>query len=271
MTANIFLRSIFFLLLTAGVQHIGLESHDIPDSKVIFCYVLPTVLFLLACWQWRKISAFKRKAWMSENPLPFNPELIDCYIRFTGKVTEERPCRLPLSGGECVYYVALVIAERQVKKKKPAGDMETVRKPLLREQSSELLKLTDKECQVYVKVEEFTKSCLKLNAKESTQTHCPSKLTRYADRKYKTYHLTEHFLLHGDSVTVQGRLSRSRDGRLFIKPTHRFEFPSFIAVQHQVDQFISDAWDDALSKLINAVFLLLNAWLFLVLSAVHAV
>ncbi|XOF33572.1 MAG: hypothetical protein ACL93V_16475 [Candidatus Electrothrix sp. YB6] len=263
MTANIFLRSIFFLLLTAGVQHIGLKSHDLPDSKIIFCYVLPTVLFLLACWQWRKIGAFKRRAWMAENPAKFNPDLIDCYVRFTGKVTEERPCRLPLSGSECVYYAALVVGERQVKKKKPSKGWETVRKPLLREQSSATLELADKDCRVHVKVEEFTKRCLGLRSKESTQVHCPTALKSNADRKYKLYHLTEYFLFHGDSVTVQGRLSCGRDGRLFIKPTRRFEFPSFIAVQHEADQFISDAWDAAWSKRINVAFLLLNAGLLI--------
>jgi hypothetical protein len=267
MFANI-LRIIFFLLLTAAVQQIGLEFLDASDSehgglRIILC----VPLLALAYWQWHKIGAFKRRAWMAENPAPFNPDMIDCYVRFTGKVTEERPCRLPLSGSECVYYAALVVGERQVKKKKPSKGMETVRKPLLREQSAEALELTDKDTLVYVKAEEFTKSCLGLRSKESAQAHCPPQVKEQEKSKCKKYHLTEHFLLHGDSVTAQGRLALNRDGRLFIKPTRRLEFPSFLVVQKKASQFILDtaekALHDAWSKRINVVFLLLNAGLFI--------
>ncbi len=271
MAANI-LRSILFLLLTTGVQYVGLQFLDVPASergvpRIIFCYILPAVLLALAYWQWRKISAFKRRAWMAQNPAQFSPELIDCYVRFEGKLMEERPCRMPLSGSECVYYAALVVGERQVKKKKPSKGMETVRKPLLREQSAKELKLADKDSHVYIKVEEFTKSCLELRSKESAQAHCPPQVKEQEKSKCKKYHLTEHFLLHGDSVTAQGRLALNRDGRLFIKPTRRLEFPSFLAVQKQAGQFIGDivdtALNDAWSKRINVAFLLLNAGLFI--------
>lgn len=270
MAGNI-LRSILFLLLTAGAQYAGLQFRDWPDTSShqtfkIICFALAAVLLLLACWQWRKIAVFKRRAWMAENPAQFSPDLLDCYVRFTGKVTAERPCRLPLSGGECAYYTTLVTAEWQVKAKKPGKGMVTVRKPLLREQSAEALVLTDKDTLVYVKAEEYTKDCLKLRSKESTQMQCPPAVRAQANSKYKAYHLTEQFLLHRDSVTAQGRLSLNADGRLFIKPTHRLEFPSFLVVQNQAGQFIGDiiskALHDAWSKRINIAALLLNAGLF---------
>jgi hypothetical protein len=267
MAANI-LRSIFFILLTAGLQYSGLHFRAVPGSEhglphIIFCYVLPFVLLAMAYWQWRKIDGFKKRAWMAENPAPFNPDLIDCYVRFKGKVTEKRTCRLPLSGGECVYYTALVATQWQVKKKKPAKGMETVHKPLFREQSADELELQGKDCRVYIKVEEFTKSCLGLHTKEKTQSHCPAAMTAKDQNKYKTYQLTERFILHSESVTVQGRLARNRNGCLFIRPTRRLEFPSFLVVQKKASQFIRDtvnkAWSDTWNRRIRVTFLLLNA------------
>lgn len=269
MAANIF-RSIFFLLLTGGLQYVGLRVQGWPgssDLRIVFVYVLPVLLLAVSYWQWRKIGAFKKRAWMAENPAQFSPDLIDCYVRFKGKVAEEQACRLPLSDNDCVYYLAQVAVEWQVKEKKPAKGMKTVRKLLRREQSADILELTDNNCQVYIKVEEFTKSCLCLHSKEKTQASCPSWAQAQDKIKYKNYQLSEQFILSGDSITVQGRLALSTEGRLFIKPTRRLEFPSFIAVQHEADLFIRDiayrAWDDAWSKRINVAFLLLNAGLFI--------
>lgn len=272
MAANIF-RSIFFLLLTGGLQYVGLRvkgwpgASDLTAWRIVFVYVLPVLLLAVSYWQWRKIGAFKKRAWMAENPAQFSPDLIDCYVRFKGRIAHERPCRLPLSDSDCVYCLAQVIVEWQVKEKKPAKGMKTVRKPLRREQSADILELTDNNCQVYIKVEEFTKSCLCLHSKEKTQASCPSWAQAQDQTRYKTYQLSEHFILSGDSITAQGRLALNKDGRLFIKPTRRLEFPSFLVVQKQAGRFILDtaekALHDAWNRRIRVAFLLLNAGLFI--------
>ncbi len=158
-------------------------------------------------------------------------------------------------------------AEWQVKKKKPDKGLETVRKPLFREQSADDLELAGKNCQVYVKVEEFTKSNLGLRTKEKTQAHCPPKVKAQDSGKYKKYHVTEQFIFHNDSVTVQGRLALNRDGRLFIRPTRRLEFPSFLVIQKKAGQFIKDtagqARNDAWNRRIRIAVLLLNAGLLI--------
>ncbi|MCI5151067.1 MAG: hypothetical protein D3916_17075 [Candidatus Electrothrix sp. MAN1_4] len=154
-----------------------------------------------------------------------------------------------------------------MKKKKPAKGWETARKPLLREQSSEAIELVDKNHRVYIKVEEFTKSCLALHSKEKTQAQCPPQVKAQDNAKYKKYQLTEHFILHNERVTAQGRLARHRDGRLFIRPTRRLEFPTLLAVQTKASQFIrytaAKARHDAWNKLIIAVFLILNVGILL--------
>uniref|UniRef100_UPI0040575843 hypothetical protein n=1 Tax=Candidatus Electrothrix sp. TaxID=2170559 RepID=UPI0040575843 len=271
MFANIF-KSILFLLLTAGLQYISLQFHAILGAErgvpyLFFSYILPVLFLIIAVCQWRKIGAFKRRAWMAENPARFSPDLIDCYVRFKGRIVEEQTHLLPLSNKECAYYSAQVSAEWQVKKKKPAKGWETARKPLLREQSSEVIELADKNHQVYIKAEEFTKSCLALHSKEKTQAQCPPRVKVRDNVKYKKYQLTEHFILHNERVTAQGRLARHRDGRLFIRPTRRLEFPTLLSVQTKTSQFITytanKARNDAWNRRIRVAVLLLNVGLLL--------
>ncbi|MGX9725795.1 MAG: hypothetical protein ACTFAK_00290 [Candidatus Electronema sp. VV] len=153
-------------------------------------------------------------------------------------------------------------AEWQTKAKKPGKGMETQRKPLLREQSSDELMLEGSDSPVYVKVEDFSANWLVLRKWEKMQANCPQHITYRAESKYKTYRLLERYLKHGDQVTAQGRLSRNADGRLFIKPTKRLEYPSFVAVETELAQLISTITDkasnDAWAKRINVGFLLIN-------------
>ncbi|WP_446010253.1 hypothetical protein [Candidatus Electrothrix sp.] len=271
MAENIFI-SILLLLFTAGIQHISLLFHAVPVAErgvpyLFFSYILPVLFLFIAFCQWRKIEAFKRRAWMAENPAPFSPDLIDCYVLFNGRIAEEQTHRLPLSDGECAYYSALMIVEWQVKKKKPDKGWETLRKPLVREQSSEEVELVDKNHRVYIDVAEFTELCNGLHTKEKTQTQCPPRVKVRDNFKYKKYQLTEHFILHNEYVTVQGRLARNRDGRLFIRPTRRLEFPTLLSVQTKTSQFITytanKARNDAWNRRIRVAVLLLNVGLLL--------
>ncbi|MCI5121044.1 MAG: hypothetical protein D3908_07635, partial [Candidatus Electrothrix sp. AUS4] len=189
MVTNIFI-SILFLLLTAVLQYTSLQFHDAPGAEygwphIFFSYILPALFLLITSCQWRKIGVFKRRAWMAENPAPFSPDLIDCYVRFKGKIVEGLTHRLPLSNKECAYYSALVAAEWEVKKKKPNKGWETVRKPLFREQSSEELELADRDHRVYIKTEEFTRNSLGLHSRENTQTRCPPQVEAQKNSKYK--------------------------------------------------------------------------------------
>lgn len=261
-------RIILYCILTAIIA-VGvwqLKNFPLSSDRNIFkivSYVLAFLMLPLAFWQWKKIGPYKRRTWMSENPAEFSPDMIDCYVRFTGKITSEKACRLPLSNSECAFYIVSVVAEWQTKAKKPSKGMETQRKPLLREQSSDELRLEGKDGAVHVKVEDFSANWLELRKREKTQANCPSPLAGKAESKYKTYRLLERYLQHGDKVAAQGRLSRNADGRLFIKPTKRLEYPSFVAVETELAQLTSTITDkasnDAWAKRVNAGFLVVNA------------
>ncbi|MGR0482263.1 MAG: hypothetical protein ACTFAL_12895 [Candidatus Electronema sp. V4] len=200
---------------------------------------------------------------MSENPAEFSPDMIDCYVRFTGKITSEKAHRLPLSNSECVFYIATVVAEWETKAKKPSKGMETQRKPLLREQSADELRLEDSGHSVSITAEDFSANRLELRKREKTQANCPPQIAYRAESKYKTYRLLERYLQHGDKVAAQGRLSRNADGRLFIKPTTRLEYPSFVAVETELaqltDTIAAAARHEVWVKRINVGFLLINA------------
>jgi hypothetical protein len=236
------------------------------DDQATQQYVADGLAFLLlpvACWQWKKIGPYKRRAWMSVYPAVFRPDMIDCYVRFTGNITSEKAHRLPLSYSECAFYIASVVAEWQTKAKKPDSGMETQRKPLLREQSADELRLEGRGGPVYVRVEDFSGNWLELRKREKTQEKCPPQVTGKAESKYTTYRLVERYLEHGEMVAVQGRLTRNADGRLFIKPTKRLEFPSFVVVKERLDQLTGTLAAQADHKVwvqrINAGFLVINA------------
>lgn len=116
---------------------------------------------------------------------------------------------------------------------------------------------------VYVRVEDFSGNWLELRKREKTQEKCPSQVTGKAESKYTTYRLIERYLENGEMVAVQGRLTRNADGRLFIKPTKRLEFPSFVVVKERLDQLTGTLAAQADHKVwvqrINAGFLVINA------------
>ena len=266
------LLGLALLVLTAAAQRFFMPTKSWPSPadretlRAIFLYALPAALLGLACWQRRKIAVFKKRAWMAGNPAPFSPDKIDCYVRFTGKVEEEKIFRLPFSGSECVFHTSSVIAEWQTKKKKPDKGMATHRKTIFHERSADVLWLTDREVRVHVNLDDFSKTRMAVRRNEKSSSSCPREAQEKADSKYTTYHLVEQYISHGDRVIAQGRLALSKDGRLFIKPTGRLEFPSFIAVQQQASQIIQDIVDQADSRAwnrrIRVAALLVNAGLF---------
>lgn len=260
----IILHCIVTAIIAVGVLQLKgfLLSSDRNIFKIV-SYVLAFLMLPLAFWQWKKIGPYKRRAWMSENPAAFRPDMIDCYVRFTGKILSEKAHRLPLSNSECVFYMTSIVAEWETKKKKPDSGMETQRKPLLRERSSDELILEGSGGPVYITMEDCSSNRLELRNREETQANCPPQVAGKAKSKYTTYRLLERYLEDGDTVAVQGRLSRNADGRLFIKPTKRLDFPSFVVIKEQLAQLTDTiavtARQEAWNKSINAGFLLINA------------
>lgn len=248
----------------------NLRTSSLASDRDLSLFISCGLIFLLlptACWQLKKIKPYKKRAWMSENPIVFSPDKIDCYVRFIGRIMTEQAQHLPLSGSECAFYIASVVAEWETKQKKPGSGMETQRKPLLREQSSEELLLESKEGLISITAADFSANWLELRKWEKTQVNCPPQATDKAKSKYTTYRLLERYLQHGDKVAAQGRLTLHPDGRLFIKPTGRLDFPSFVTLETQyaslTETIATTARHEMWIKRINTTFLLINALLLI--------
>ncbi|MCI5224748.1 MAG: hypothetical protein D3924_19295 [Candidatus Electrothrix sp. AR4] len=266
-----FYKSILYIILTVIIQFIGLQCYALPNSSdtIVFkivAYVLAVTLLALACWQRSTTSIYLKRALMVQNPASFRTDKIDCYVSFTGRLSTEKSSFLPLSGKECAFYQASIIAEWQTKKKKPAKGLETQRKPLFRKESSPEFKLVKNEQRVYIKTEDFGKKWLRLHKNIKSRKQCPPKIKHQADKKYVTYQLSECFAHEGETLTAQGRLTRAKDGRLFIKPTGRKGFPSFVAIRQKRNgaaALIQTIAEEAVSKMQNGqvriVVLIANA------------
>ncbi len=259
------------ILLTCIALFVFREFRLSNSSFGHFIIILtPFVLFFLAWKQYGKISAYFARARMAEKPDRFSPGKIDCYVRFNGRMVAGNRVVLPLSGRECAFYLASIVAEWETKKKKPDKGVEAQLKPLFREQSADEFELVGKFDRVYIKAADFTKSWLLFRENEKSSARCPGKVTEQEQEKYKKYHVSEKFVRSGDMLVAQGRLVREADGRLFIKPTGRLKYPSFVVVkqrQNGSDQFIrsvaQQAVKDARLKQINTGALVLNALLLL--------
>ncbi len=275
-------RIILCIFLTCIVRFIALSMSEGLDSSTliiaqIISVVIAVALFILAWKQYVARSAYLARVRMAKKPDRFSSGKIDCYVRFNGKMAAENRAVLPHSGRECAFYLASIVAEWKTKKKKPAKGMETQLKPLCREQSADEFELVGKSDRVHIKVEDFTRSWLQLRKNEKSLTRCPEKAQGQDQAKYRKYHVTENFARSGDMLTAQGKLIQEADGRLFIKPTGRLKFPSFVALRERqgapvqlVQSIIKRANTDAVLKLIHVVALIINVFLLLYIFIVKA-
>ncbi len=275
-------RTVVCIILTLIMQFVTWQFYDClaPSDIAVFkivSYAITAILLILAWWQYSKMSAYQIRAEMAQNPARFSPDKLDCYVSFQGELTAENAYVLPFSGKACAFYQAEVFAEWETKRKKPDRGMETQRKPLFRKQSSTELEIVAREQRIYVRAEDFTKSWLRLHKNEKTQRQCPTQIRNLSDRKYETYQITEHFACNGDTITAQGKLTRSMDGRLFVKPTGRLKFPSFVDIRMQrtnaakfAKEVAGNALGDARIKQINIVALIINALLLFYVSVTQS-
>ncbi|OAD23395.1 hypothetical protein THIOM_000777 [Candidatus Thiomargarita nelsonii] len=77
----------------------------------------------------------------------------------------------------------------------------------------------------------FDKGNTLLQSKKVESRRCPAICQQAAKRKYKKYQVLESWCYHGDQLVVYGKLVKTHEGLLCVKPTELAAFPSFIALQ----------------------------------------
>ncbi len=170
----------------------------------------------------------------------FDNGLIDCYVKVSGRLKSENGFFSPISKKTCAFYIVKVLALWETKKKKPSKGMEQHKKVILKTVSP-LTRLEISEGKdiiyvdmgkdiIYVDMAAY-KGVALLQAKKVESRNCPAICQQAAKKKYKKYQILESWCSHGDQLVVYGKLVKTSQGLLCVKPTELAAFPSFIGLQ----------------------------------------
>ena len=205
--------------------------------KIFFGIILVIILFWL-------IKAFKNLYHHTRLLIKIKPRLfkiakfdsgfIDCYVRFSGRINSKNIFSTPKP---CVVYMKTVFGLWQTKKKKPETGIEKHKKLIFKEISpSSQLKLSDGKNIVFVNLENFFDKGDFIQLDENTFETLNSfgKWQKIVEKKYKSYKIVENWCSYADHVVVYGKLIKTPDGLLWIKPTKLSGYPSlFCLLQYE--------------------------------------
>ncbi len=156
------------------------------------------------------------------------PELLECYVKFSGHLASKHSVQSNLSEQTGFFIWSRVMVSWETKQKKPHKGTETHHKILWIESSDELLCLTHSDLTVYIDFNAFIEQGrVELSPQERTEKVCPVICQEKNLDKYQTYHLKE-IILHDELITVYGKLIYKPKLGLMIIPTGLLEYPSVI-------------------------------------------
>jgi hypothetical protein len=165
----------------------------------------------------------------------FDPALVDCYVRFKGRVDLPNMFNSVLRRHPCVFFQSRVFAEWETKLKKPKKGMVSHRKTLFEQVSPvPVIKVVDaKGVAVYLdsSVLAVSSEITRLNQEKTVAPTCPWICGEQADPKYKLYTATEKWLTEGDDVHVYGKLEKTSDNQLMLTPTGHAYYPTGVMVE----------------------------------------
>jgi hypothetical protein len=179
----------------------------------------------------RKIQCLQKTIQHLKELPSFEPNLIDCYVKFVGKIETENQFKTPFTQKNCAFYNSRVIAHWETKKRKPNKGLEKHNKILFDDKSSVTeLEMVNNKGRIYVNIQKFAaKGELNLHSSDSTIQSCPECCSNKINRRYRQYQVLERWCSHLDKVIIYGRIVTTT-GRLSIVPTGLLEFPSLLLV-----------------------------------------
>lgn len=167
----------------------------------------------------------------------FENGLIDCYVKIRGSIKSKNAFSSPISKQPCAFYMVKVLALWQTKRKKPAKGMEEQKKVIFQTVSPQTqLELYDGEGKdkdiVHVDMSEFLEKAKIFLMDETTESrNCPEICKTLYNHKYRNYKILETWCRHANKIVVYGKLVKTHDGLLSIKPTELAAYPSFICLE----------------------------------------
>jgi hypothetical protein len=211
---------------------------ELNGLVVVFVCVL--IYLIIAC-----ISVFREKQYLKRiaqhllNVPRFDKGLIDCYVKVKGKITSKNLFYSPLSQNPCAFYQLKVLALWETKAKKPNKGMKQEKKRIFKQVSDSTqlaLEVISNEKQelIHIDMAEFFEQPASLLHESNSQfTNCPSFCKQFDEEKYRTYEVSEYWYSQADRVVVYGKLTKSDEGVLVIKPTNLEAFASLICLAQQ--------------------------------------
>jgi len=197
---------------------------------IIFIAVVIALVNLFAFFKAHKATKIAQKALKHLKGAPnFSPGLVDCYIKFTGKVKPDNVYNSPVNNTRCAFYSYFVIAHWTHKKKKPGKGTEPQKRLLLQDKSAATLELIHKSGAI-VKLgwEDFLirDKFHYWYTHKAKNTICPSTCQELAENRFKKYESIENYLYSGEEIVVYGKLIRVNNGDLYITHSKTTQYPS---------------------------------------------
>jgi len=167
----------------------------------------------------------------------FDKGLIDCYVKISGRIKSENAFSSPISQVACAFYIVKILALWQTKRKRPAKGMEEQKKVILKTVSPfpqlEIYEGRYNDIEIiHVDISEFIEKANYFLMDETSESrNCPDICKEVYNHKYRKYKILETWCRHDDKVVVYGKLVKTNDGLLSIKPTELAAYPSFICLE----------------------------------------
>lgn len=216
----------------------------------------------------KNITLFTKVKHRLKGAPAFSPHLIDCYVKFYGRVATPNQNTTPLKHQPCVWYQSKVFAQWQTKAKKPQKGMVTNRKMLYEQQSSgssfiELI--AENGTKVIVNVNAFNQkgNVIEVDHDKRTLSACPAVCINQAQSKYKQYSSVEKWLENDALVMIYGKLNKGAAGQLSLSPTTRNDYPSIFKVVSKSGRKL----DAEISKKLSGAKMRLFLWIVVFIAA----
>ncbi|HIE00085.1 MAG TPA: hypothetical protein EYP59_07310 [Thiotrichaceae bacterium] len=165
----------------------------------------------------------------------FNNGLIDCYVKVSGQIKSNNLYFSPISKTPCAFHLTKVLALWETKEKKPGTGMVQEEKVIFKQLSGltqlELISNQSQEI-IHIDMAQFgDQPASLLHERNRESSYSPAICQNAAQAKYKLYRVLERWYSQADSVVVYGKLIKTHDGLLYLKPTELDAYPSFICLQ----------------------------------------
>ncbi len=230
--------------------------------------IILTLLIIGFIKRFRQTRLLKKIKQHLLNVPRFDNGLIDCYVKVSGQIKSDNLYFSPISKTPCAFHLTKVLALWKTKAKKPGTGMEEQKKVIFKQVSGltqlEVISNQSKEI-IHIDLAQFAEQPASLlHERNRVSSICPTICQHAVQAKYKQYRVLENWYSQADRVIVYGKLTKSHDGLLHLKPTELEAFPSLICLQQQHKAHLKKLVQKLSSNNIKSIFYVMGILLCIV-------